>query len=87
MKTAKELHAIAWEVKMKQLEEEKEKALNIVETEIFPKMEEAALNGEVLIKYEVKFGYFCCTIIDALEKKGYSTHKKGNVIEISWARG
>ena len=87
MKTAKELHAIAWEVTTKQLEEEKQKAIDLLETEIFPKMEEAALKGEVLIKYEVKFGYFSCTIIDALEKKGYSTHKRGNVIEISWARG
>lgn len=87
MKTAKELHAIAWEVKMRQIEEEKEKALNLLETEIFPKMEEAALRGETLIKYEIKFGYFCCTIMDALEEKGYSIHKRGNVIEISWTRG
>lgn len=84
MKNAKELTVIYQSALLKKVEKMKKEALEFLDKNIAPKMEEHANEGD--------YGYSCVidpticieTIITELEKNDYKVNRAGRKLSISW---
>lgn len=84
MKTAKEIHTIAYNTMMREMEKSKALAQEFLNGELTEAIEKAANYGEMKISLTVDKKLSLSIIIDSLKDNGYLVHQRGRILTISW---
>ena len=84
MKSAKEMHTVAYDAIMREIEESKARAREYMDRELSRIIEETAIGGGMKISVTVDKNLYLPTIMDSLKHNGYSVNQKGRMLTISW---
>lgn len=85
MKNATEMRALADKVREEVANARRAKAIDYVETHIYPQIEHNAEAGNTQTIYQCTAGYDFSVIRETLEKAGYEVEIRGKMaIEIRW---
>lgn len=84
MKNANEMRALAEQVKEEVANARRAKAIDYVETRIYPQIEHNAEVGNTQTTYHCIAGYDFSVITETLEKAGYKVTIRGLAITIEW---
>ena len=84
MKSAKEMHAVAYDAIMREIEESKARAREFMDRELSRIIEEASINGEMKISVTIEKELYLPTVVDGLKGNGYSVNQRGRTLTISW---
>ena len=84
MKNANEMRALAEQVRTKAVEERRAKAIDYVETRIYPQIEHNAEVGNTQTTYHCIAGIDLNVVEEALVKAGYEVERRGLMITIRW---
>lgn len=84
MKNATEMRALAEQIKEEVAYARRERAINYVETHIYPQIKLNAEVGNTQTTYHCTAGYDLSVIVETLEKADYKVEVKGTVVTINW---
>lgn len=84
MKNANEMRALAEQVKEEVANARRAKAIDYVETRIYPQIEHNAEVGNLQTTYHCMAGIDLGVVAETLEKAGYEVEVRGLAITILW---